>query len=312
MYGRAGPGQCVSQIGCASKATPHPSCPSSAPPGLANVGKNISCIAASATRAAINQSFARNTNLADITAKCASQAIVASTIGTGLGCLLLMVTGPQLTHIIPAFAALCGVQMYATHRSLSVVSFRVFDGPRLAHVLQHYWTQGALLSPEAVGLQESVIFHATGAQVNPSVDALGLRPEDLHEQLQDGDGRGYIIPHTSTGEPVLLIREGATDQDVLEGYVVLQRVLFELRGASARAAGLPAAQLRARRYCDAHLPALLEGLRERGWDTGHTLIEEEKRRVLLLPPERVGAGSARPAAAAVDLPPLFVCPAPQH
>lgn len=52
---------------------------------IANVGKNISFLAASTSRAAINKAFAKCDNLADITGKCGSQSILASMMGTGLG-----------------------------------------------------------------------------------------------------------------------------------------------------------------------------------------------------------------------------------
>ena len=52
---------------------------------VANVGKNISFLAASASRAAIHRSFAIKENLADITAKAGSQSILSSTIGTAIG-----------------------------------------------------------------------------------------------------------------------------------------------------------------------------------------------------------------------------------
>tara|TARA_B110000305_G_C19309760_1_gene573436 strand:- start:254 stop:760 length:507 start_codon:yes stop_codon:yes gene_type:complete len=51
----------------------------------ANVGKNISYLSASASRAALHQSLAEKSNLADVTAKAGSQAILASMIGTALG-----------------------------------------------------------------------------------------------------------------------------------------------------------------------------------------------------------------------------------
>ena len=50
---------------------------------VANVGKNISWLAASASRAAIHNSFSIYENLADVTAKAGSQTILFSTIGTG-------------------------------------------------------------------------------------------------------------------------------------------------------------------------------------------------------------------------------------
>ncbi len=51
---------------------------------VANIGKNVSCLAASASRAAIHQSFAVSENLADVTAKAGSQTILCSTMGTGM------------------------------------------------------------------------------------------------------------------------------------------------------------------------------------------------------------------------------------
>jgi len=54
---------------------------------IANIGKNISFLAASASRAAIHKSFALQENLADITAKTGSQSIISSLIGTTLGIL---------------------------------------------------------------------------------------------------------------------------------------------------------------------------------------------------------------------------------
>eukprot|EP01041_Mallomonas_annulata_P009273 gene9273-19251_t len=51
---------------------------------IANIGKNISYLSASASRAALHKSFAIHENLADITAKSGSQTICSSMIGTGI------------------------------------------------------------------------------------------------------------------------------------------------------------------------------------------------------------------------------------
>ncbi|CAE7441460.1 RUS4, partial [Symbiodinium microadriaticum] len=51
---------------------------------IANIGKNISFLSASASRAAIHKSFAIHENLADITAKSGSQTVLASLLGTSL------------------------------------------------------------------------------------------------------------------------------------------------------------------------------------------------------------------------------------
>ena len=69
---------------------------------VANIGKNISCLAASASRAAIHHSFAVSENLADVTAKAGSQTILCSTIGTGVFCLFLyFYTDPRILISFP-------------------------------------------------------------------------------------------------------------------------------------------------------------------------------------------------------------------
>ena len=60
---------------------------------IANIGKNISWIAGSATQASIHKSFIKQENLGDVTAKAGAQSIAASTIGTGLGIALSMLIG---------------------------------------------------------------------------------------------------------------------------------------------------------------------------------------------------------------------------
>ena len=77
------------------------------------------------------------------------------------------------------------------------------------------------------------------------------------------------------------LQEHATETDVLEGYALLLRTKWEIDNA-----GVEGAQARARSYCEANLQAELQMLRERGWDTQRTYIEQDKCR--LQPLEAVG------------------------
>lgn len=66
---------------------------------LANIGKNISWLAISATRAGINYGFVKAHNMGDITAKEASQLNCATVFGTFLGISLskwIGMTRPEL------------------------------------------------------------------------------------------------------------------------------------------------------------------------------------------------------------------------
>ena len=55
---------------------------------LANVGKNICFLLASASRASINMQFSKNNNIGDISVKSVSQFTASSLFGLGLGLIL--------------------------------------------------------------------------------------------------------------------------------------------------------------------------------------------------------------------------------
>lgn len=88
---------------------------------IANIGKNISWLAASASRAAIHRSFMRRENLADLTAKCGSQTILASLVGTALGIGISVGTGAATAPILACFLALSGGHIFSMYRALRVV-----------------------------------------------------------------------------------------------------------------------------------------------------------------------------------------------
>ena len=71
--------------------------------GLANVAKNISYLAASASRAAIHRALSNRqgaANLGDLTAKSGSQTIVASLVGLGLGVGVSNACGGDVTTVL--------------------------------------------------------------------------------------------------------------------------------------------------------------------------------------------------------------------
>lgn len=105
----------------------------------ANGLKNVSCLAASATRAGIHGSFARKANLADITAKTGSQMITASLVGLGGGVILSPLIGPNPLHIFPALAVLSALHLSAVMRSLSAVSLRTLNVQRADIVATSYF-----------------------------------------------------------------------------------------------------------------------------------------------------------------------------
>ena len=142
---------------------------------IANIGKNISFLAASASRAALNKSLALHNNLADVTGKCGSQSILASTIGTGMGVgIASMIPGEYYNtgnmeensqsvdtshftsvgtdfHLLDlhshatlsmiCFLTLSGLSLCANYLSLKNVSLTVLTSSKLEYIFNHYLYQ---------------------------------------------------------------------------------------------------------------------------------------------------------------------------
>eukprot|EP01032_Pedospumella_encystans_P017618 gene17618-20071_t len=141
---------------------------------VANVAKNISFLAASASRAAIHKSFALQENLADVTAKTGSQSIVSSLIGTSLGVSLStlvaanIATAPgQYEATVGLYCVLSSVSIAVTYWSLKHVTITSLSQQRLDYVLYHYfstpmgndetWAGKKLISPEQLRQSEALL-----------------------------------------------------------------------------------------------------------------------------------------------------------
>ena len=141
---------------------------------VANIGKNVGFLAASASRAAIHQSLsqggssmvpadeatsseetsksrstvkpkstvaaARSSNLGDVTAKAGSQAIVASLLGTVIGIFFsrTFCSDYGTAGILAGFVVLSAVHQVCTYKAVKVVPLRSLDRHRLHIVLTAY------------------------------------------------------------------------------------------------------------------------------------------------------------------------------
>ena len=108
---------------------------------VANVGKNVSYLSASASRAAIHKSFCRHENLADITARSGSQSILGSLLGTGLGLGIAATVGQDYQSTLAAFTVCSLMSIGATYASLRGVTITTVSLERLDLLLDDYLSQ---------------------------------------------------------------------------------------------------------------------------------------------------------------------------
>jgi hypothetical protein len=144
---------------------------------VANIGKNIGWLSASATRAGLFRSFMREENLADITGKAGSQTIAASVVGTGLGVGVSAVVGQSISAIFASVSVLSLMHLFCVYQSLGAASVATLN-------VQRFWLaarpaldmrlgdqsdprvelrMGAVLAPDAVSAEERFLhFGALG------------------------------------------------------------------------------------------------------------------------------------------------------
>lgn len=105
---------------------------------VANIGKNISFLSASASRAAIHNSFALKANLADITAKSGSQTILASLIGTSVGVLVSSYIGDDYNLALMVFSSCSTMNILLTYVSLRDVNIHAVSVNHFDYLFHRY------------------------------------------------------------------------------------------------------------------------------------------------------------------------------
>ena len=132
---------------------------------MANVGKNISWLAGSATRAGIRYGFVNAHNMGDITAKEGSQTVAITVLGTFLGIVLSNLIGPgHMEYVLMSSMCISSISLFCIYQSLRCVclptlNYQVFIGhfthdKRGEIATSHFLQTGTVLGPETVAAME--------------------------------------------------------------------------------------------------------------------------------------------------------------
>ena len=277
-----------------------------APPGtvpflpvaaVANVGKNVAWLSASATRAGLHAALARRGNLGDITAKAGSQATAASTLGTALGLALAPFLGGDPVATCVAFGALSCAHLSCVALSLSGMALPTLSDTRLRlavgdFVTSHATPQAGWVAhtPTHVSLLERFLPSPFPAPLDEAHIAPVLIGAPLHNVPHLaafahasgalGGGSRFILiapPSRSSGGAVrVLLLTEATWQDVLCGHLAAMRAHVELSiQGGGDGDGSVEAVRRARDWAVRALPVYVSGLEAAGWWVGQPLIEDD-------------------------------------
>ena len=196
---------------------------------LANVGKNISFLSASASRAAIHKTFAIQENLADITAKTGSQNILSSMLGTSLGISAATAIATYLDGSIYAtasvFACLSSTSLLLAYRSLQSVTLTTVSVHKLEIIFEHFLQQQqTILSPAEMKEKEKYLTvapltHLPVLHIGSKVSSAFPNAQELLVIADLLQHRGYLLNITSNKEVHLLYKEGAEVKEMMHGIL---------------------------------------------------------------------------------------------
>ena len=105
---------------------------------VANIGKNIGFLTASASRAAIHNALTLRTNLGDVTAKAGSQSIAASLVGTSLGICLSPLMQGEVANVAIGFAVMSVFHQLCTYKACRAVPLRCLNRHRMNLVMEEF------------------------------------------------------------------------------------------------------------------------------------------------------------------------------
>lgn len=107
----------------------------------ANAVKGLAWMAGGSSRSAFNVAFARDNNIADVTAKATSQTICTSLLGTTAGVALAAAIGQSAGSALACYAALSAVHMWSGYRSAACVPLSTLNPSRTLLLAQLFLEQ---------------------------------------------------------------------------------------------------------------------------------------------------------------------------
>ena len=251
---------------------------------IANVGKNIGFLTASASRAAIHQSLAISGNLGDVTAKAGSQSIMASLCGTTLGIGLSSLLNHDAYKFSMGFCVLAVIHQGFNYLSLKNVPLAHFNKQRLYIVLDQYIETNLIPTPSEVAEKETFIPLFGNNKKHDQIDKWLLigsplaticpEPSEL-ESVMRINKESYLLYPAQDGKMHLTFFKNATGKDIIRGvlHAFLCQKLVLSKGVMEEAIMLNDSHTQ----CLEILPVLFDQLDQHGWSTSTETTSIESR-----------------------------------
>lgn len=188
---------------------------------IANTFKGLGGLVNGASKAALHRHFARDGNLAEITAQSHSQQTACYVTGTFVG---LGLTSLQMPWTCFFFTS--ALQLWATHKAIDQVALQTIDAARFPILATSFLRGGTIPTPhDMISLER---FHWPFARV-PVV--IGASVEVLKGSSFPLEKR-YIIERTEDGRVYVLLHVDATDMECAQGAFEAHQLHLGIQGGA--------------------------------------------------------------------------------
>lgn len=271
---------------------------------LSNIGKNISWLALSATRASIHKSLIKGDNLGDVTGKSGAQNTAASLVGTGLGVLLSYGIGNSVEVLIAIWVPLMVLNLVSLVKGNHAVITKSFDIQRSelafeklldaspstsSSPLQLNSLSDMILSPEQVAEKETFINRYKS--IIPSVPLILEAPltkvhvdssssfQHCFTQTHFTASENYFI-HISSNNVYLWFDEKSSSQDQIKGFLhtlFIRNVLAKSEGEQGPEDLIKSTHVQLNSIWE----DVFNILESKGWSTSSSHLGDLDRRIVL-------------------------------
>jgi len=180
---------------------------------LAGVGRSLVGVAGGATKAAVAQHQALNSNMADLAAKDGSQETLVNLVALCLNLVLLPLVSNDLWLTGGLFVILTVLHVYANYRAVSCLVFSTLNSARLKIVADSWKKENKVLGPEEANLLEPV-FLPTSLNLR-----LGASLTEVETDEVACLGESCCTLLTGRGPSRLIIREGTLPKEIYKAVV---------------------------------------------------------------------------------------------
>ncbi len=251
---------------------------------IANIGKNIGFLTASASRASLHQSLAISGNLGDVTVKAGSQSMVASLAGTSLGIGLSTILDHEVLNFGICFVALSAIHQGCTYASLQNVPLAHFNRHRFHLAMEYYIVHGKAPSPTEIAKVEGFvpIFSTDSStswlRIGKPLSEVCSTPCELEDCLALVPNEKYLVQFNQNTKFVdLIFFHSANDEDLCRG--MYHACLIQKEMSPDGNCLFQDIIRETYMQVDQNFSNLFEELQTQGWDISSRIdVEDEKAR----------------------------------